>query len=87
MGDDPPAFDVLFWNADATNLSATLMGDFLTLFETLAFTRPGEVEMDLTKDGKFERSDDWSSCAYLYLDAPERRLPPLLSLEKRIEGL
>ncbi len=45
MGEDPPAFDVLFWNADATNLSGCLMGDFLTLFETLAFTRPGEVEM------------------------------------------
>ena len=45
MGEDPPAFDVLFWNADATNLSASLMGDFLTLFETLAFTRKGEVEM------------------------------------------
>ena len=45
LGDDPPAFDVLFWNADATNLSASLMGDFLTLFETLAFTKQGEVEM------------------------------------------
>ena len=45
LGDDPPAFDVLFWNADATNLSASLMGDFLTAFETLAFTRKGEVEM------------------------------------------
>ncbi len=54
LGDDPPAFDVLFWNADATNLSATLMGDFLKLFETLAFTRKGEVEvadhkLDLSK--------------------------------------
>ncbi len=45
MGDDPPAFDVLFWNADATNLSATLMGDFLHIFETLAFAKQGEVEM------------------------------------------
>ncbi len=45
MGDDPPAFDVLFWNADATNLSAALMGDFLEIFETLAFTKHGEIEM------------------------------------------
>ena len=45
MGDDPPAFDVLFWNADATNLSAALMGDFLTIYETLAFAKQGEVEM------------------------------------------
>ena len=45
LGMDPPAFDVLFWNADATNLSASLMGDFLTLYETLAFSTPGTVEM------------------------------------------
>ncbi|MEM7779136.1 MAG: alpha/beta fold hydrolase [Pseudomonadota bacterium] len=45
LGMDPPAFDVLFWNADATNLSASLMGDFLTLYESLAFTKQGEVEM------------------------------------------
>jgi polyhydroxyalkanoate synthase subunit PhaC len=75
MGDDPPAFDVLFWNADATNLSATLMGDFLTLFETLAFTKPGEVEMaghkiDLSKvnsdlfilGGTTDHITPWRAC-------------------------
>ena len=75
MGDDPPAFDVLFWNADATNLSAALMGDFLTLFETLAFTKPGEVEMaghriDLTKvtndlfilGGTTDHITPWRAC-------------------------
>ncbi|GGA02615.1 class II poly(R)-hydroxyalkanoic acid synthase [Blastomonas marina] len=45
LGEDPPAFDVLYWNADATNLSASLMGDFLTIYETLAFTKKGEVAM------------------------------------------
>ncbi len=75
MGDDPPAFDVLFWNADATNLSATLMGDFLTLFETLAFTRAGEIEMaghpiDLSKvtndlfilGGTTDHITPWRAC-------------------------
>ena len=75
MGDDPPAFDVLFWNADATNLSASLMGDFLHLFETLAFTRKGEVEMaghkiDLSKvnsdlfilGGTTDHITPWRAC-------------------------
>jgi polyhydroxyalkanoate synthase subunit PhaC len=74
-GDDPPAFDVLFWNADATNLSASLMGDFLHLFETLAFTRKGEVEMaghpiDLSKvksdlfilGGTTDHITPWRAC-------------------------
>jgi hypothetical protein len=43
--------------------------------------------MDLTKDGKFERSDDWSSCAYFYLDRPENNLPRLDPPEKRLAGL
>ncbi|MCB2057614.1 MAG: alpha/beta fold hydrolase [Novosphingobium sp.] len=75
LGDDPPAFDVLFWNADATNLSASLMGDFLHLFETLAFTRKGEVEMaghgiDLSKvksdlfilGGTTDHITPWRAC-------------------------
>lgn len=48
---------------------------------------PGRVEMDTSKDGKFERDDDWSSCTYFYLATPENRLPPLDPVGKRIEGL
>ena len=32
MGNDPPAFDILFWNADTTRLSAGLHAGFLELF-------------------------------------------------------
>jgi hypothetical protein len=48
---------------------------------------PGRVEFDITKDGKFERADDWSSCAYFYLDRPENNLPPLAPVEQRLRGL
>lgn len=48
---------------------------------------PGSVEMDTSKDGKFERTDDWSSCAYFYLDKPTNDLPALEPVAKRTEGL
>jgi hypothetical protein len=50
-------------------------------------TGPGLVEKDIRTDGKFERSDDWSSCTYFYLDRPENGLPPLAPVAQRIEGL
>ena len=34
--------------------------------------------------GLFERTDDWSSCCYLYLDQPESPLPPLAPAAARI---
>ena len=54
---------------------------------TLYRAEPGRVEMDLSKDGKFERSDDWSSVAYFYLDRPDSPLPPIAPVERRTEGL
>jgi len=33
--------------------------------------------------GLFEREDDWSSCAYFYLDSPTSNLPELASLDQR----
>lgn len=75
MGDDPPAFDILFWNADATNLSSTLMGDFLELFEANAYAEPGTFEvaghlLDLTKvtgdmfilGGTTDHITPWQAC-------------------------
>jgi polyhydroxyalkanoate synthase len=44
-GEDPPAFDVLFWNNDSTNLTAALHSDYLDLYESQPFARPGAVEM------------------------------------------
>jgi hypothetical protein len=46
----------------------------------------GDVEMNTATDGKFERSDDWSSCAYFYLDRPENGLPRLAPVGERTAG-
>lgn len=44
-GEDPPAFDILFWNNDATNLPAKLHSDYLDFYETQPFANPGKVEL------------------------------------------
>jgi hypothetical protein len=62
-------------------------GGFFRTGRRLYRAGPGEAEMDLTKDGKFERSDDWSSCAYFYLDRPENGLPKLAAADRRLAGL
>jgi hypothetical protein len=54
---------------------------------TLYRAGAGRVPMDMSKDGKFERSDDWSSTVYFYLDKPTNNLPPIDSVEKRTAGL
>ena len=54
---------------------------------TLYRAGPGLVPMDTSKDGKFERADDWSSCVYFYLERPVNNLPPIDPVEKRVAGL
>jgi hypothetical protein len=54
LGEDPPAFDILFWNNDATNLPAQLHSDYLDLYGNQPFAEPGTAEIaghvvDLTK--------------------------------------
>jgi len=51
---------------------------------------PGLEELDLTKlqqANLFERSDDFSSVAYFYLDRPANGLPPIPPVADRIKGL
>jgi polyhydroxyalkanoate synthase len=45
IGNDPAAFDVLYWNNDTTRLTAKLHGDMLDVFENNVFTHPGTLEM------------------------------------------
>ena len=45
MGKNPPAFDVLSWNGDSTNLPAALHADFMNIAVDNALTVPGAVEV------------------------------------------
>jgi hypothetical protein len=62
-------------------------GGFYRTGRRLRRAGEGQAEMDLAQNGKFERADDWSSCAYFYLDRPENNLPKLDAAEKRMAGL
>ena len=45
MGNDPPAFDILFWNADNTRLPAGLHAAFLELFKGNPLQEPGAIKV------------------------------------------
>lgn len=45
MGEDPPPYDVLYWNNDTTNLPAQLHSDYLDMAVDQPFDHPGEVEV------------------------------------------
>lgn len=45
LGKTPPAFDVLYWNADTTRLSAQYHSDLLDLFKDNVFAKPGNVNI------------------------------------------
>ena len=45
LGQKPPPFDILFWNADTTRMTAGLHRDFLQLGTANALVRPGGATM------------------------------------------
>ncbi|MEM7545730.1 MAG: alpha/beta fold hydrolase [Pseudomonadota bacterium] len=45
LGNAPPAFDVLFWNADTTRLPTGLHHDFLDMIYTNPFVNPGKLSV------------------------------------------
>lgn len=75
LGQKPPAFDVLYWNADTTRLPARLHGDFIALLESNAFAQPGGLSIagqalslrDVTCDafivgGRTDHITPWQGC-------------------------
>jgi polyhydroxyalkanoate synthase len=45
MGKEPPAFDILAWNDDKTNLPGALHSQFLDIFAGNLMTKPGAMEV------------------------------------------
>jgi len=45
LGKSPPAFDILFWNADSTNLPAKLHRDFLEISLENPLVEPGALQV------------------------------------------
>lgn len=75
LGNQPPAFDVLFWNADTTRLPAQLHSDYLDLIETNPFVNSGAMKIngrtiDMTKvdletyvvGGTTDHITPWRAC-------------------------
>ena len=45
LGNEPPVFDILFWNNDTTRLPAALHGDLLDFFKVNPLTHPAGLEV------------------------------------------
>src|SRR5260370_3662666 len=46
LGNQPPAFDILYWNADTTRLAAALHGDYLDLYFTNPFVNAEKLSLN-----------------------------------------
>ncbi|OLU20574.1 MULTISPECIES: class II poly(R)-hydroxyalkanoic acid synthase [unclassified Pseudomonas] len=75
LGNEPPVFDILYWNNDTTRLPAALHGEFIEMFQTNPLTRAGALEVcgtpiDLSQvtcdyyvvAGSNDHITPWTSC-------------------------
>lgn len=75
LGQEPPAFDVLFWNSDTTRLPARLHADLLAIYRDNALRDGrgltiGDVEIDVSRidrdvfvvAGERDHITPWQSC-------------------------
>ena len=60
LGNQPPAFDILYWNADTTRLPAALHRDYLDLYFTNPFVNAGKLALnDRTVDMSKVKADTY----------------------------
>ncbi|KJC57281.1 poly(R)-hydroxyalkanoic acid synthase [Bradyrhizobium sp. LTSPM299] len=60
LGNQPPAFDILFWNADTTRLPAALHRDYLDLYFSNPFVNAGKLTLnDKTIDMSKVKADSY----------------------------
>ncbi len=45
LGNEPPVFDILYWNNDTTRLPAAFHGELVEMFKTNPLTRPDALEV------------------------------------------
>ena len=75
LGNEPPVFDILYWNNDTTRLPAAFHGELVEMFKTNPLLRPNALEvcgtpMDLSKvtcdlycvAGTTDHITPWEAC-------------------------
>ena len=75
LGNEPPVFDILYWNNDTTRLPAALHGEFIDMFTSNPLIRAGALEVcgtpvdlkQVTSDlycvaGTTDHITPWESC-------------------------
>ncbi|MEE9347665.1 MAG: alpha/beta fold hydrolase [Robiginitomaculum sp.] len=99
LGEDPPPYDVLFWNNDTTNLPAQLHSDYLDIFSDKRFRTSSSVEFmgniidlkNVTQDcfmvaGVTDHITPWKAC-YRNIDLFGGEIDFILSNSGHLQSL